>query len=90
MHLFLEQLSGEVIQLRQQLSSQQKSSDTNKVIDKLEKDLQAKKTEIAALKDKVSVILVYLTWLRRNMEQNFRNNKQIDLDSTYPRCKQKF
>ena len=60
MHLFLEQLSGEVIQLRQQLSSQQKSSDTNKVIDKLEKDLQAKKTEIAALKDKVSVILVYL------------------------------
>lgn len=61
MHLFLEQLSGEVIQLRQQLSSQQKSSDTNKVIDKLEKDLQAKKTEIAALKDKVSVILVYLT-----------------------------
>ena len=61
MHLLLEQLSGEVIQLRQQLSSQQKSSDTNKVIDKLEKDLQAKKTEIAALKDKVSVILVYLT-----------------------------
>ena len=60
MHLFLEQLSGEVIQLRQQLSSQQKSSDTNKVIDKLEKDLQAKKTEIAALKDKVRVILVYL------------------------------
>ena len=61
MHLLLEQLSGEVIQLRQQLSSQQKSSDTNKVIDKLEKDLQAKKTEIAALKDKVRVILVYLT-----------------------------
>ena len=60
MHLLLEQLSGEVIQLRQQLSSQQKSSDTNKVIDKLEKDLQAKKTEIAALKDKVRVILVYL------------------------------
>ena len=60
MHLLLELLSGEVIQLRQQLSSQQKSSDTNKVIDKLEKDLQAKKTEIAALKDKVRVILVYL------------------------------
>lgn len=46
-------MNGELAQLRQQIHSQH-HSDTNKQVDKLEKDLHAKKTEIAGLRDKVT------------------------------------
>lgn len=48
-------MTSEIAQLRQQLSGQQQA-DTNKQVDKLEKDLQTKKVEIVTLRDKVTII----------------------------------
>ncbi|KAF6038934.1 hypothetical protein EB796_002768 [Bugula neritina] len=53
-NLKIEQLNSELTQLKQQMAAQQQNSDTNKMVDKLEKELHSKKTEIAVLKDKVN------------------------------------
>ena len=50
----VELLTTELTVLKQQ---QRLGNDTNKMLDKLEKDLQEKKMEIATLKDKVNICI---------------------------------
>ena len=49
----------ELDSLKEQLNMHGPAKDQNKVIDKLERELQGKKTEVASLKDKVCDTFIY-------------------------------